>query len=157
MNISKYQKLFGIGPTGLLIGLVMLGLLGLLDRILHHVEILSRPGLTRVIGSMLLVTWICWHSWCIRVISQWWRYDRLCTTGPYRLVRHPIYAGAILLAASGVSLLFNSWVILLLPVIMYAAYSLLVRKEETMMTAVFGEEYRRYAAQTGRLFPRLFR
>jgi protein-S-isoprenylcysteine O-methyltransferase Ste14 len=39
---------------------------------------------------------------------------------------------------------------------MYVAYSILVRKEESIMTAVFGEEYRRYASQTGRLFPRLF-
>ena len=29
-------------------------------------------------------------------------------------------------------------------------------KEEEMMTTVFGEEYNRYAARTGRLFPRFF-
>jgi protein-S-isoprenylcysteine O-methyltransferase Ste14 len=71
-------------------------------------------------------------------------------------VRHPIYAGVTFLASLGVSLLFNSWLILLWPVIMYVAYSILVRKEESIMTAVFGEEYRSYASQTGRLFPRLF-
>jgi protein-S-isoprenylcysteine O-methyltransferase Ste14 len=88
-------------------------------------------------------------------IRQWWFHDRLCTNGPYRFVRHPIYAGGVLLGSLGISLLFNSWIVLLQPVILFAIYSFLVRKEETMMTAVFGEEYQRYAAKTGRLFPRL--
>jgi len=42
-----------------------------------------------------------------------------------------------------------------LPVIMFVLYSILVRKEETMMMAVFGDEYKQYAAHTGRLFPRI--
>jgi protein-S-isoprenylcysteine O-methyltransferase Ste14 len=155
MKISKYQKLFGVGPLGLLIGVVMLGLLWLLDRTLHHVEILSQPGMLRIIGSILIVLWICWHAWSIRTISRWWRHDQLCTTGPYRLVRHPIYAGGALCGAIGIALIFNSWIILLLPVLMFATYSLLVRKEEAMMMGVFGEEYKRYADRTGRLFPRL--
>ena len=102
-----------------------------------------------------MVIWICWHSWCIKAISQWWRHDQLCTKGPYRIVRHPIYAGGTLLGSLGIALLFNSWIMLLLPVLMYIAYSILVRREETMMTAVFGEEYLRYASKTGRLFPRI--
>jgi protein-S-isoprenylcysteine O-methyltransferase Ste14 len=155
MNISKYQKLFGVGPIGMLIGMVMLGLLWLLDKTLRHVEISSRPRIIRIIGLILIMLWICWHSWCIRTISRWWRHDQLCTTGPYRFVRHPIYAGGVLLGSIGMTLMFNSWIMLPLPVLMYATYSILVRKEEAMMTAVFGEEYKRYAANTGRLFPRI--
>jgi len=155
MNISKYQKLFGVGPLGLLISVVLLGLLWLLDRILHHVEMSSQPGRIRIVGSIFILVWVCWHSWCIRTISRWWRHDQLCTTGPYRFVRHPIYAGGVLLGSIGVVLIFNSWIILPLPVLMFVLYSILVRKEEAMMTAVFGEEYTGYAARTGRLFPRM--
>ena len=156
MNISRYQKLFGVGPLGLLIGLAGLSVLWILDRIFRHVAIFSQPKLLRILGFILIAIWICWHSWGVKTILQWWHHDRLCTAGPYRLVRHPIYAGVTFLASLGVSLLFNSWLILLWPVIMYVVYSILVRKEESIMTAVFGEEYRRYASQTGRLFPRLF-
>jgi protein-S-isoprenylcysteine O-methyltransferase Ste14 len=67
-----------------------------------------------------------------------------------------MYAGAVLLGFLGISLMFNSWIVLLWPILAYIVSSLLVRKEETMMTAVFGEDYRRYAAHTGRLFPRFF-
>ena len=157
MSISRYQKLFGVGPLGLLISLAALGVLLLLDVNVHHAKISSQPGIIRTIGLVLILIWICWHSWCMRTISRWWRHDQLCMTGPYRFVRHPIYAGGIFLGAIGIGLLFNSWIVLLLPALMYPTYSILVRKEEMMMIAVFGEEYRRYASRTGRLFPRRFK
>ena len=157
MHINKYQKIFGVGPVSMLIGLVMFSLLWLLDRELGHVEILSQPGVVRTIGFILIAAWICWHIWCARTIFSWFENDQLCTTGPYRLVRHPMYTGVILLGSLGVCLLFNSWIILLLPVIMYAIFFFMVRKEEAMMKAVFGEKYQSYAAHTGRLCPRFFR
>ncbi len=156
MKITRYQKLFGVGQISLLIGLVVFGLLWLLDRALGHVGILSRPRPVRIIGSILIAAWVCWHSWCMKAISPWWRYDKLCTMGPYKFVRHPIYAGGLWFGFLGISLLFNSWIVLLQPVILFPVLSLLVRSEEKMMTGVFGEEYQRYAVQTGRLFPKLF-
>lgn len=157
MNISRYQKLFGVGPLGFCIGVVLFGLLWFLDRTLHHAKILPKPGALQIIGITLIILWILWHAWSIRTISRWWRNDQLCTTGPYRFVRHPIYAGGVLLGAIGISLLCNSWIILPLPVFMFIAFSILVRKEEAMMVEVFGEEYQRYAAHTGRLFPKSYR
>ncbi len=156
MNITRYQKLFGVGHIALLIELIIFVLLWLVDRVLGHVEIWSRPWPIRIIGSILITIWICWHSWCMKTINQWWRHDKLCTAGPYRFVKHPIYAGGLWLGSLGMSLMFNSWIILLQPVIACPVLSLLVRREENMMTGVFGQEYQRYAAQTGRLFPRLF-
>ena len=156
MDIGKYQKLFGVGPLGLLFSLICLGLLWLLDRSLDHVALLNSPRPMMLAGMGFLAIWLCWQFWCIRSIRQWWKHDRLCTMGPYRFVRHPIYAGGILLASLGICLMFDSWILLLLPVIQFPMYSILVRKEEVMMTAVFGEEYQRYASKTGRLFPKLF-
>jgi len=154
MNISKYRKIFGVGPLGVAISFVLLGLLWVLDRGLGRVEILSQPAPIRLIGLILIGIWICWHIWAIRAIRSWWIRDQLCTTGPYRFVRHPIYAGGLLLADPGLALMFNSWIILLWPVLLYPVWSALARNEEKMMAAIFGEDYRRYAAHTGRLLPR---
>lgn len=156
MKITRYQKLFGVGQIAFLIGLAVFGLLWLLDRALGNVEILSQPKTVRTAGVIVIAVWICWHAWCVKAINQWWRHDNLCTTGSYRLVKHPIYAGGLWLGFMGMSLLCNSWILLLQPVITCPIISLLVRREEAMMTVVFGEEYRIYAARTGRLFPRIF-
>ena len=157
MNINKYQKIFGVGPIGLLISFVLLVVFWLVDRGLGHVKILSQPALSTAAGLSLLVIWIGWHASAIRTIRTWWDRDRLCTSGPYRFVRHPMYAGAVFLVAPAVALLFNSWVIFLWPVFLYPVWSFLVRHEEKMMLAFFGDDYRRYAARTGRLFPRVVR
>jgi protein-S-isoprenylcysteine O-methyltransferase Ste14 len=155
VKISRYKKLFGVGPLGALITTLLLGALWLVDMGFRHLRILDDPTPIWLAGFALLAIWLCWHGWCIRIISRWWRHDRLCTDGPYRFVRHPIYAGGALLAATGISLMFNSWIVLLLPFLSFAVNSNLVREEESMMESVFGEEYRCYAARTGRLFPKI--
>ena len=157
MNTTKYQKLFGIGPLSLVINLLLFAVMCLFDRKLGHVAILERPAPLVVAGILLICLWICWHSWCVVTIRRWWIDSQLCTTGPYRYVRHPMYAGGLVLAFLGVSLMFNSWIILISPLLQYVVLSLLVRKEETMMMAVFGEEYIQYADRTGRLLPKIFR
>ncbi len=156
-EISRYQKLFGIGPIGLVIGLALFGILWLLDRRLGRAEILVPGGPIKAFGYILIGTWICWHTWCLHTIRLWWRKSRLCTTGPFQFVRHPMYAGGIWLVFPGMALALNSWVLLLVPFILYFFYSILVPKEEKMMTAVFGDEYRQYASRTGRLFPRIMK
>jgi protein-S-isoprenylcysteine O-methyltransferase Ste14 len=153
-GISRYTKLFGIGPTALLISLCLLGLLVLLDKLLGHVAITSRPGLIRAVGIVFIGLWICWHSWAIKTIKEWWIGGRLCTSGPYRFVRHPMYAGGIFLADTGIVLILNSWIVLFWPILVYPVWSVLVRKEERIMESVFGDKYKSYARCTGRFLPR---
>ena len=155
-SISRYQRIFGIGPIGFLCGLISFALLWLIDRRLGHIPIMSHPGSIRIIGLIFIVIWICWHIWGIKTIRLWVTENRLCTSGPYRYVRHPLYAGGSLLGSLGISLMFNAWILLLQPLLLFAVFFILARKEEKMMLEVFGEEYERYAARTGRLFPRIF-
>jgi protein-S-isoprenylcysteine O-methyltransferase Ste14 len=153
MRISEYEKHFGIGPIAFLTGFFLLALLLLADKKLGHVEILNQPQPIRIMGFILIGLWICWQSWTIKTIRSWWRNGRLCTSGPFRFVRHPMYAGGLFLAGLGTVLLFNSWIMLLWPMLLYPIWSILVRKEEDMMTAIFAEDYKRYASHTGRFIP----
>ena len=77
----------------------------------------------------------------------------LVTTGPYRLVRHPIYLGFTLLATGG-ALAFGSWpalVIVLLGVVPTLAWR--ARAEETLLGRVFGERYAAYRERTKSIIP----
>jgi len=155
MRISGYQKRFGVGLACLGIGAAVLFLLWGLDRALGHVEIAGNPKPVRIAGFAVVALWLCWQFWCMKTIRRWWNHGQLCTTGPYRFVRHPIYAGGIFPASAGLALILNSWILFLLPGFLYPVFSFLVRKEEILMTRVFGEEYTLYAARTGKLFPRI--
>ena len=79
----------------------------------------------------------------------------LVTHGPYRWVRHPLYAlGSLLILALG--LIAASWLIIAFSVVVVAAVRLVViPREEENLVAAFGEDYRAYTSRTGCLFPRL--
>ena len=76
-------------------------------------------------------------------------------SGPYALVRHPIYSG-MLLAAMGTALVIGEWRGVLAVVVIWAAHSRKALREERLMTAEFGEEYAAYQRRTWRLLPFLF-
>ena len=72
----------------------------------------------------------------------------LVTTGPYRLVRHPIYLG-LAVVAMGEALAFSSrpaFLIVLCGIVPTFVWR--ARAEETLLSRTFGESYGRYRRQT---------
>lgn len=79
----------------------------------------------------------------------------LIENGPYRLVRHPVYAGYLaLLLGSGVASL-NICLCLLWPVSLIGIL-LQAASEEQLLAERFGQDYECYVRRTGRLVPRLW-
>jgi len=74
----------------------------------------------------------------------------LVPVGVYRVSRHPMYLGMILIIV-GIAVLLGSlaaWLILpLLAILLDARF---IRIEESMLGETFGEDYRRYRKQTRR-------
>lgn len=76
----------------------------------------------------------------------------LVQSGPYRLIRHPAYAGYLLMGL-GISLGYSSLagltsVLLLLPGLIYR-----MKVEEQLLTEHFGDAYRQYACKVQRMIP----
>lgn len=81
---------------------------------------------------------------------------RLVTDGLYRYVRHPMYSSFWLWAIAQ-ALLIPNWVAGLAGLAgVGVLFFVRIRAEEAMMLAFFGDEYRAYAARTGRVIPRIF-
>ena len=81
---------------------------------------------------------------------------KVIDSGPYRLVRHPSYSGA-LLAFVGYGLCLRNWAALLIVVIpITAAFLWRIHVEERALTETLGDDYRRYASRTERLIPFLY-
>jgi protein-S-isoprenylcysteine O-methyltransferase Ste14 len=80
----------------------------------------------------------------------------LVTTGPYRLVRHPIYLGLSLLAV-GEALAFGSCPALLIVLSgIVPTFAWRACAEETLLSSTFGERYQLYQRQTKMIIPHLF-
>ena len=78
----------------------------------------------------------------------------LVTSGPYHLVRHPIYSG-ILVAATGTAMALSwSWLVAVGLAAVYFVYSASV--EERYMTEQFPDAYPAYKHSTKRLVPFIF-
>lgn len=76
----------------------------------------------------------------------------LITHGPYRLIRHPIYTGLLLLFL-GNAIMVGDWRGLLAVAIVLASFWRKLRLEETWLANYFGEPYRLYCTRTKALVP----
>ena len=76
----------------------------------------------------------------------------LLTTGLYRLIRHPSYAGG-LLGMAGWSLVFRSGIGLVLTLLVVPAVVAVIREEEGLLLVEHGEAYADYRRNTWRLVP----
>jgi protein-S-isoprenylcysteine O-methyltransferase Ste14 len=78
----------------------------------------------------------------------------LITTGPYRWVRHPLYAGGMI-ESVGVCLLTANWFVALSAGLFWALIALRTPIEEQKLIEKFGNEYRQYMQNVGRFAPKV--
>jgi len=114
---------------------------------------LARPNDAQdLLVVVLLVFGLGLRTWALGCISK---NRTLCTWGPYKYTRNPLYLANVLIAA-GLCVLANHWVLTLACAMVFAlAYPTTMRHEEKSLDAVFGREYRQYCAVTPRFIPHL--
>jgi protein-S-isoprenylcysteine O-methyltransferase Ste14 len=75
--------------------------------------------------------------------------EPLVTSGPYRYVRNPIYLGAFTFIIA-LALVAANWLLLLPALALITLIYMQIGKEEKMLIARFGDEYREYMKRTPR-------
>lgn len=79
----------------------------------------------------------------------------LVTSGPYKYIRHPLYAfGFMFIVGTAVAL--ANWFILGMAVLTWIPLAMRTPLEEQKLIEAFGDEYRAYMQRTGRYFPKMF-
>lgn len=153
-GLNTYEKLFGVGLFGALISFLLLASALVVDWRIGYPKLMNNAVPLRYIASALFILGLSLHFWTMFTLRNWWKKGRLCTQGPFKYLRHPMYAAWITFITLGLALTLNSWVILLWSVILHPIWHLLVVKEEKMAEDVFGDQYRKYFSQRGRFIPR---
>jgi protein-S-isoprenylcysteine O-methyltransferase Ste14 len=97
--------------------------------------------------------WIVASAWNILLRAQ--KERTLATSGPYRVIRHPQYAGFILVMF-GFLLQWPTIITLVMFPILVVMYTRLVLSEEAEVRAQFPSGYAIYAGSVPRFFPKLF-
>lgn len=125
-------------------------------------------------ATIELPTWLQWIGAGLAILCVpllWWVFSsigdnisetvltkkdhQLVTRGPYRWVRHPLYAVALMMFFS-LGIMAASWLIVLYSVLGAVVFRLVViPKEEERLLQAFGEDYRTYQSHTGAMVPRL--
>jgi len=124
-------------------------------------HILPPSTVKDVAGIVLTASGIALAMWARFYIGSNWSSavtvkvgHELVRTGPYRWVRHPIYAG-ILLALIGTGLSRNHIAVLPGIALCWLGFLLKSRMEENFMRQTFGEQYVEYCETVGALVPKV--
>ena len=113
-------------------------------------------------GTAIMVSalWLFWRSHT-DLDKNWSRSlemrpdHQLVRDGVYRSIRHPMYA-AILLFGLAQGFLLQNWLAGWSGILTFSVmYFIRVPYEEQMMCEFFGDTYRDYMRQSGRVFPRI--
>ncbi len=117
----------------------------------------------RWIGCALLGGGLGLRAWSMTALGS--SYSRglqvserqsLVTRGPYRIIRHPGYAGTLLVWI-GYALGVGSWAgAIVVAAVLGLAYVHRIGTEERMLRAEFGAVYQTYQQRTWRLIPGVF-
>jgi len=91
-------------------------------------------------------------GWRLLYVAQ--RAGQLATEGPYAYVRHPQYAGFVLVMFGFLLQWPTLLTLAMFPVLLWM-YARLAKQEELEVERAFGEQWRRYAVITPRFIPRL--
>ena len=101
------------------------------------------PGL-RTISIAVLVIGVPVWLWSVALILRHVPRGELITTGPYRVVKHPLYTSVALLVLPWVGFLLDTWLGAAMGIVLYVGSRWFAPREEQVLAARFGGAWDRY-------------
>ena len=87
-----------------------------------------------------VITWI----WSAALILTKVPQNKLITNGPFSLVKHPLYTGVALFVLPWVGFLCNTWLGVLIGIVMYIGSRIYSPREEELLSNNYGIEWDKY-------------
>ena len=151
------------GTLDLLIVAVLLGIALALWLALRDGQLASRDPRFVVAGMAVMTAGLLLRWWSVRTLARFFTVDlavhpgqTLVRRGPYRLLRHPSYTGALLTVAGFGIGTGEWWPALVANIPIVAAFLWRIRIEERMLAEAFPDAWPAYRRDTRRLIPFLW-
>jgi protein-S-isoprenylcysteine O-methyltransferase Ste14 len=120
---------------------------------------LPASSLIMIAGLAVEATGLFLALWSRRHLGRNWSGEisikidhQLIRSGPYKLLRHPIYTGVLTMYA-GVAIVTGEWLAIIGLALVVLAYGRKIRLEEANLDVAFGADYAAYRRQTWALLP----
>jgi protein-S-isoprenylcysteine O-methyltransferase Ste14 len=107
-------------------------------------NVYDTPGALFLISLLILAAGIINWIWTVVLILTKIPKKQLITTGPYAIVKHPLYVGVALLVLPWVGLMFNTWLGIVLGIVVYIGSRIFSPEEEKLLSRIFGLEWQAY-------------
>ena len=125
------------------------------ENFIEHTNLVGTIGLSiSIIGAIIACTsrYLLGNNWSLSVQRK--EQHQLIQNGIYKIVRHPIYTGLLLLFI-GNAIIVGDYRAIIAVLIVFISLCLKLKKEEKLLAEVFGTEYTEYKNQTKALIPYL--
>ena len=109
------------------------------------------------IGVLLMTIGIPIYLISGLTIHKYFNQGKLATKGIYAYIRHPLYGSWIVFILPGIVFTMNSLLGLMIPVFMYFVFKALIVSEDNYLEERFGEEFYEYKKRVGEIFPKLLK
>ena len=121
-------------------------------------------SILQAVGVAAWTVGLCVLVWASRAMGHFTGVDgvaegqELVTSGPYRYVRHPIYA-CFTVIVIGLAFAFRSYLLVVVAAVWFASSLWWATAEETLFSSAegFGARYQAHRRTTGRFLPRMRR
>ena len=154
--MNSYQRIFGTGPRGLVVSVI-----------LFIIAFLSRPylNLPKIHGSktigilafcVFIVLTVLLIIWSSKSLNPNQRGRELVTNGAFRYFRHPLYAAFLTFFNFGLSIFLDNYIFIIWAILQQVIWHFNVLREEKMIAGIFPGTYEDYCRRTGRFVPKFW-
>lgn len=98
----------------------------------------------RAISIVVLILGITIWIWSVVLILTRVPRRELITSGPFALVRHPLYTSVALLVLPWLGFLLNTWLGVVIGIVMYVGARMYAPQEEAVLAKTFGAAWDDY-------------
>lgn len=108
-------------------------------------QVANPPDWLHALSIPVLIIGLAIWLWSVVLIVTNVPRGQLITSGPYAWVKHPLYTAVALLVLPWIGFLLDSWLGLVIGVVLYLGSRIFAPEEEASLSRTFGEAWREYS------------